>query len=119
MRLNLGHLRSKSRSLGQIKEIPSRHPRSYNLYPVDQFSSQLGNKCGITVSAQMTRKLGQIHIARQFDSGELSRAIMTLLYSTRLSYKNFPSHTEIEKEHTKVNVEKKKAERKRSSQLYY
>ena len=48
-------------SVGRIKIVHCGHSRSYNLYLIDKFSSQLGNKSGLTVFAQLTRKLDQIH----------------------------------------------------------
>ena len=60
-KFSLGH-RCQTRSRGKTKEAPCGHSRSYDLCSVDQFSSQFDNKYVLTVFAQLTRKLGQIHL---------------------------------------------------------
>ena len=70
MSLSFGHLGSQTRSVGRIKGIPSGHSRKYDLCSVDQISSQLGKKCGLTVFAQLTRKIGRIHFV-----GEMTQVI--------------------------------------------
>ena len=39
---------------------------------VQQFSIQLGNKCGLTVVAQLTRNLGQIHFVAELTQPRVS-----------------------------------------------
>ena len=47
--------------MGQIKEVPSGHSRSYDLCSIYECSCHLGNKRALTIFAQFTRKLGKIH----------------------------------------------------------
>ena len=56
----LGPLGLKTRSDGQIKEIPYLHSVEYDLCSIDKFSSQMANKFALTVFAQLTHNLCQI-----------------------------------------------------------
>ena len=57
----------KGHKIGQyVKQILCRHSISNNLCLIDQFSSQSGNKCVLTVFAKLTLELGQIYFAGIF-----------------------------------------------------
>ena len=74
------------RLLGRIKEIRCLYCRSYDLCSIDQFSRKLGDNSGLRAFAQLTQKLGQIHLVGKKtqvnDPGPSWPSCFTLVYNT-------------------------------------
>ena len=50
----------------RFEGLPYGFSRSYDLCSIDQCSSQLSNKCVLTVFVQLLQKFGQIHFLEKF-----------------------------------------------------